>query len=226
MAIPIIVLTNGRRDCITLSIASAIEHLTGAGPMTIVNDAPDPAYGKWLDVEFVATGNTQIDVDGEHGYSKAMRVVWDIAADLHADSFLLLEDDFTFNADVDLTCLARVLDEQPHLTQLALLRQPWFGNEVVHGGLIEALEAQGQVFAEHTDGRHFWVEHRAGFTGNPTLIPKRTFTYPWPEGAWSESRFGRDLFEADKAARGAYWGRRSDAPRVTHIGHERVGQGY
>ena len=224
MAVPIIVLTNGRRDCVSRTIPSALEHLTGASTLTIVDGSGDVEYATWLRNTFggcVPTGGV--------GYWRAMQAVWEQARALlggdSIDSVFLLEDDFVFHEDVDLTCLSRVADEQPHLTQIALLRQPWFVNEVECGGLIEALEAQGQTFTERTDGRHAWIEHRACFTGNPTLIPARTFKRDWPSGAWSESRFGRELF-ADPAARGAYWGRRDDPPLVEHIGHERVGMGY
>jgi hypothetical protein len=223
VVVPIIVLTNGRRDCIARTIPSAREHLTGVSSLTIVDDSGDLDYAAWCDTfgDCLPTGGA--------GYWRAMRTVWETARALlggdSTDSVFFLEDDFVFHEDVDITCLNRVLDEQPHLTQIALLRQPWFANEVEHGGLIEALEAQGQKFDEQTDGRHSWIEHRATFTGNPSLIPARTFVHDWPAGAWSESRFGRQLF-ADPDARGAYWGRRGDPPRVEHIGHERVGTEY
>lgn len=231
VAVPLIVLTNGRRDCISRTIPSAAEHLSGTCHMTVIDDSGDPEYGRWLEEEFIGgplNGHVLHLADGG-GYWKAMCAVWAHARHLldflRTDAVFFLEDDFTFNANVDVSCLDRVLVEQPHLTQIALLRQPWFGNEVEHGGLIEALEAQGQKFTEATDGRHHWIEHRAVFTGNPSLIPRRTFAHDWPDGAWSESRFGRALF-ADPAARGAYWGRRGDAPLVEHIGHERVGSAY
>lgn len=224
MSIPIIVLTNGRRDCIARTIPSIREHLTGAGDMVIVDDSGDANYRAWLAETFPGALVTAV-APGPAGYWRAMRVVWAIARDSAADAVAFWEDDFVLLGDVAVTCLARVLDEQPHLTQIALLRQPWWPNEHDAGGLIPALEAQGQVFEERTDGREHWIEHRACFTGNPSLIPRRTFERDWPEGAWSESRFGQLLFR-DPPARGAYWGRRSDPPRVEHIGHQRVGRDY
>jgi hypothetical protein len=183
-----------------------------------------PDYRAWLAETFPDALITAVAPDAA-GYWRAMRVVWAIARDSGADAVWMHEDDFVLSDDVDVTCLKRVLAEQPHLTQMALLRQPWWPNEHEHGGLVPALEAQGQVFEERTDGKHRWIEHRACFTGNPSLIPRRTFEHDWLEGAWSESRFGRLLF-TDPTARGAYWGRRSDPPRVEHIGHQRVGRDY
>lgn len=224
MSVPILVLTNGRRDCIARTIPSIHDHLTGAGDMVVVDDSGDADYRTWLAETFPEALVTAV-APSPAGYWKAMRVVLAIARDSGADAFWLAEDDFRLLADVDVACLEGVLDENPHLTQMALLRQPWWPNEREHGGLIGALEAQGQVFEERTDGEHWWIEHRACFTGNPSLIPARTFAHDWPEGAWSESRFSRLLF-ADPAARGAYWGRRSGPPRVEHIGHQRVGTDY
>lgn len=224
MSVPIIVLTNGRRDCISQTIPSITKHLTGVGDMVIVDDSGNADYRAWLAAEFPDALVTAVAPEPA-GYWRAMRTVWAIARGSGADAVWLAEDDFIVLDDVDVSCLERVLDERPYLTQIALRRQAWFGNEHEHGGLIEALEAQGQVFEEHTDGRHHWLEHRACFTGNPCLIPARTFAHDWPEGAWSESRFGQLLFR-DPAVRGAYWGRRSEPPRVKHIGRERVGTDY
>ena len=231
MPVPLIVLTNGRPDCISRTIPSAIDHLTGVAVMVIVDASHDDVYGQWLKDEFIGGpfDGKVLHLEGEPGYWRAMQAVWSYARYLTdflaADHWMLLEDDFLFHEDIDLADLAGVLDDQPHLTQMALLRQPWFGNEHAAGGLIEALEQQGQFFTEVYDGRRWWVEHRACFTCNPTLIPRRTLNKDWPEGAWSEAQFGRLLFQ-DPDARGAYWGRRSDPPRVEHIGHQRVGTEY
>ncbi|MBX6386391.1 MAG: hypothetical protein IRZ07_26020 [Microbispora sp.] len=222
--VPVICLTNGRADCLTRTLAAARAHLHGTGELVILNDSPDPAYATWLDTT-IAGRDTRVEhLPAPHGYWRAMQAVWHLARSVDSPVFFL-EDDFVLREPVDIADLAGLLEDRPHLTQVALLRQPWFRNEIEHGGLIEALEAQGHTFAECTDGRRWWIEHRAVFTGNPSLIPQRTFAHDWPEGAWSESRFARDLF-ADPDARAAYWGRRSDAPRVEHIGRERVGTDY
>lgn len=223
--IPAIVLTNGRRSCLARTLPSIREHLAGVGDLVIVDDSGDRAYRSWLTSEYPDAVVTVVAPEPA-GYWRSMKTVWAIARDSGADALAFWEDDFVLTEDVDLTDLQRVLDAHPYLTQAALLRQPWFANEREHGGLIEGLEAQGQVFEERTDGRgRWWIEHRACFTGNPSLIPASTFAHDWPEGAWSESRFGQLLF-TDPAARGAYWGRRSDPPRVEHIGHQRVGRNY
>lgn len=223
MPVPIIVLTNGRVECISKAISSVMTHLDNVGDGLIVDDSGDDVYRAWLAEQYAAP---VVPVGaGPCGYWRAMRKVWDVARDLDTDKVVFWEEDFILHADVDVEQLATVLDSYPYLTQIALLRQPWWPNEVEAGGLIPALEVQGQEFMDRTDGTHTWVEHRACWTGNPCVIPRRTFERDWPEGDWSESRFGRELFR-DGRARGAYWGRRTDPPRVEHIGHHRAGTGY
>ncbi|MGI5274754.1 hypothetical protein ACQEUU_37355 [Nonomuraea sp. CA-218870] len=221
MPVPLILLGNGRKDCITQAVASIGTNLLGVGPVLIVDDSGDPAYRAWLQAEF------RVEVvpvaEERAGYWRAMRAVWQAAADCH--QLVFWEEDFILNQRLDVADLAEALDGHPYLTQIALVRQPWFGNEHHHGGVIEALEAQRNHFQQRTDGTHSWIEHRACFTGNPSLLPASTLRRPWPEGDWSESRFGREMFR-DPKARGAYWGRRGDSPLVTHIGHERAGHDY
>lgn len=227
LSIPLIILGNGRGDYLTQAVASIRKHLFGYGPVTIVDDSGDAAHRDWLRRTVAADLDASVVPVAARpaGYPAAMRRVWALAGG--HDMVAFWEEDFLLAEDLDLADLAGVLAEHSYLTQIALLRGPWFGNEHAHGGLIEALEAQGQTFQEVADGAgHTWIEHRACFTGNPSVIPRRTFAHPWPSGDWSESRFGRELFGADPRARGAYWGTRSDPPRVEHIGVERVGQGY
>lgn len=222
MPIPLIVLGNGRKDCIVQALASIGANLRGAGPVLIVDDSGDAAYRSWLAAEH-GVEVVPVAEDTRAGYWRAMRRVWQAAADY--DRVVFWEEDFVLNRPLDVADLTAVLNSHPYLTQITLLRQPWFANEHTHGGLIEALEASGHHFQQRSDGPRHWIEHRACFTGNPSLIPASTLRRPWPEGDWSESRFGRALFR-DPRARGAYWGRRSDPPAVTHIGHERAGSDY
>ena len=224
---PLIILGNGRTSCVARTVDSIRAHLSGFGPVTVVDDSGDENHRAWLreTVAPILDASVVPVASGRAGYPAAMQRVWALAR-AH-ESVAFWEEDFVLTEDVDLSELAAVLTDRPYLTQMALIRQPWFGNEIAHGGMIEALEAQGQHFTEVSDAHgHDWIEHRAVFTGNPSLIPARTLAHDWPSGDWSESRFGRALFGSDPRLRGAYWGRRSDLPRVEHIGHQRVGAGY
>lgn len=225
--VPIIVLTNGRPDCISKTISSALGHLHGASSMVIVDDSGDPTYGQWLEDEFIGGpwDGKVMHLPEPHGYWRAMQYVWALARTFTARHWMILEEDFTFNRDVDLRELARVLDEQD-LQQIVLRRQPWFSNEHEHGGVIEARETQGGQFFDRSDGVHHWIEHRDHWSMNPAILRVELCkSRPWPAGAWSESRFGREVLR-DPDAKLAYWGKRSDSPWVTHVGARRVGSDY
>lgn len=124
------------------------------------------------------------------GYCHQMRLIWELLRGHPTDHVLFWEADFRPASLIDVAAMVQLLDEHQYLAQVALLRQPWFHNEVEHGGLIEALEAQGQVFTDH-DG---FIEHRAFWTGNPSVFRRGLVDiYDWPDVEWSESQFGSAL---------------------------------
>lgn len=222
--IPLIVLTNGR-PCIHDTVAAAREHLTGWDRLVIVDDSGDEAHRRRL-FNTLEPQTLQPVAPAAAGYNAAMKEVWRIGRNF-PDGIFLLEDDFILETDVDVSYLKGILDQRPQLTQLALLRQPWWQNEVDAGGLIPALEKEGHVFQDMSlyCGRAVWTEHRAFFTTNPTYIPARTLGYEWPDGDYSEGMFGKHLFDSDPDARSAFLGSRTDGPLVRHVG-VRSGFGY
>jgi hypothetical protein len=74
VSIPLILLGNGRKDCISQAIPSAREHLKGLGSLVVVDDSGDDTYRDWLAAEFdvmvAGLGN------GRVGYWRAMQAVW------------------------------------------------------------------------------------------------------------------------------------------------------
>jgi hypothetical protein len=155
------------------------------------------------------------------GFGGAIRKGWSEVLDTGADFCFHLEADFTFNRDVPLIDMVDVLDQHPHLVQMALLRQPWNEQEREAGGI---LEMHPDDYEQCSDGPYRWVEHRRNFTTNPSLIPTWVLGAGWPKRAQSEGHFGIALFGADPDLRGGYWGQGEEW--VEHIGIERVGVGY
>lgn len=154
------------------------------------------------------------------GFAGAIQAGWDL---LHPDIDYVfhLEGDFTFNRPVPLDDMRQVLDENPHLTQLALLRQPWNRSEQLAGG----------VWQQHPDSYtrrgtwpRQWMEHARFWTTNPCLYPRWVAERGWPRVPQSEGMFGLKLFAEDPARRAAFWG--AGEEWVTHIGQERSGHGY
>lgn len=220
-----IVLTNGRGDCLLKMMDSFRSKVYGcevAG--TIVDDSGDYEYRRWLRTEFPLWAVRPVRFNAA-GYSAAMQTVWDESyTQRHV---FLIEDDFVFTRPVFLADLISVLCARPYLAQLVLLRQAWFPNEIQHGGLIPALEAQGRVMnpvkSPHTHSQ--WIEHTATWSSNPTVFRGGNWVldHPWPSGEGSEYRFGQDLFQAEPSTRVAYWGNGTEY--VEHIG-QRTGFGH
>jgi hypothetical protein len=227
--IALLVITDGRRDCITRTIASAQEHLVG--PITrrvIYDDSGDLTNRAWLRVTF-PDFEIAYHPEGRQGFGGAIRAAWAVLLDGTERFVFHLEDDFTFGRYVNLEAMAHVLDHRPHLAQLALRRQPWNDTERAAGGVVET-NPESYLDAEDADGYPAgeslaWLEHRLFFTTNPSLYRTDLCQRGWPLGAQSEGFFSAGLF-LDPTVRCAYWGRRNDEPWVIHIGKERNGIGY
>jgi len=220
MAPHTIVLTNGRKDCLEQMFASYEKNVAGAAPGTIVDDSGDPGYRQYLSQTY-RDWQVYAVADRAAGYSTAMQRVWALASQ-HLNVFLV-EDDFVFTRPVDLSWLQGLLDTEQHLSQVVLLRQPWFPNEIEAGGLIQALQARGEDVTPNTNGTDVWFEHQATWSSNPTVFRGGAWVrqHPWPSGEGSEYRFGRQLVSEDYYF--AYYG--DDIEFVEHIG-QRSGFGH
>lgn len=221
----LMVLTDGRRDCIGRTLGSFREYVGGL-PVTrtvIHDDSGDPDYQAWLRLMFPSF--TLVCGPKRLGFAGAMRRAWDTALASGQRFTFWLEDDFKLRRTVDLGAMARVLDRQPELLQMALRRQAWFEPELAAGGVIERnpdafLPAHTRVRGRKVE----WLEHREFWTMNPCLIPRRTLAaHEWPAGRHSELQFTRRALRNGAVC--GYWGRRDDEPWVEHFG-ERVGSGY
>jgi hypothetical protein len=225
--ITLLVITDGRRDCIERTIASATERLHG--PVTrrlIYDDSGDAENRAWLRENFESLGFVVTHhAEGRQGFSGAIRFMWDHLATWDANPFVFhLEDDFTFGRDVDLASMATVLDNHPGLVQLALRRQPWNEDERAAGGIVEQ---HPDAYTEAEWGPYRWLEHREFFTTNPSLYRRSLFTVGpgWPDAEHSEGVFSHRLL-ADPTLRVGFWGDRNSGEWVRHIGTDRVGTGY
>lgn len=153
--------------------------------------------------------------DPEHRVtaSGAVREAW-AQVDDTVDFVWHAEEDFIYTEPVDLQSMMAVLDADHRLAHLVLKRQPWNGDEIAAGGIIE--QWPQDVVDRETVG-HSWVEHCKFFSLNPCLVPRRVFELGFPEGsepAMTELLLGKGFYFG-------YWGARFDPPRVTHIGELR-----
>lgn len=220
--IALVVMTDGRRDCIEQTIPAFDAKVSGHITFRAIHDdSGDSSYRHWLHKRFpeftIWSGPRQ-------GFGGAVQSAWRHLRNRDERFIFHLEDDFVFNKAADLGDLADVLDAEPHLVQLAFRRQPWNADELVAGGIVEQHPA---AYTDRIDdaGRA-WLEHRLFFTTNPSLYRRRLLVdHRWPSGAHSEGRFTHRLLE-DPEVRFGFWGTRGSGEWVQHIGHERVGTGY
>ncbi|MBK6580439.1 MAG: hypothetical protein IPG17_30630 [Sandaracinaceae bacterium] len=133
--ITVLVMTDGRLDCLRQSLPSLQTHLHG--PVTrwlIHDDTGDKQYHQLLDYH---TGPTWelVTTEQRSGFGGAYRHAYDwwLANDTN-DYLWSTEDDFVLTRPVDFAAMVQVLAAHDYLTQLALRRQPWNPVEKAAGG--------------------------------------------------------------------------------------------
>lgn len=215
-SVVLVVVTDGRRECIGRTLPIALNRLKGLPVVrtVICDDSGDIEYQAWLRLRFP---DAELHCGGKRlGFAGNVRRAWDAALGSGQPWTFWLEDDFILDRDVDLAAMAAVLTDHPTVAQMALRRQPWFQAELDAGGIIERNPTG------YTD-RAGWLEHREFWTTNPHLIHRDTLAqHEWPNRPHSEAMFAKEILR-DRSS--GYWGSRTDAPWVTHIG-ERGGTGY
>lgn len=217
--ITLLVMTDGRKEYIKQTIPSALAQLKGSITKRVIHDdSGDGRYNSWLKLTFPTF--EVIRSPGRSGFGGAIRNAWAWLEDFDDNPFIFhLEDDFTFNEEIYLDDFIDVLNCCPNIYQMALKRQPWSEAEHIAGGFMEL---DPTSYRERT----FWIEQRKFFTTNPCIYRRSLLDIGWPEGVESEGRFTHYILRTDIEAQFAYWGKKADPPKVTHIGNNRNGIGY
>lgn len=227
MTIALLVMTDGRRECIARTIPGfldAFDRPDYLSELWIHDDSGDPDYSGWLVDEFGPLGFRVHASPGRSGFGGAIRSAWEmLRRESGAQQIFHLEDDFVPTRTIPLAMMSLLLDTQPHLVQVALRRQPWNEHERLAGGIVEQ---HPDAYTEHTHGARTWLEHRLFFTTNPTVYRRSLIrNHEWPDGSQSEGRFSHHLLGDDRLRFGFY-GARDSGEWVEHIGHQRTGTGY
>lgn len=190
--VELVVITNGRKDYLEETLASARERLKGRiTKRTLINDCVDPAWRAWLDAnlgeEFEITHHRKnLGFTGMMGSAREQ-----IRATDGPPYVFWLEEDFVFDRNIDLDEMATLLDK-PGLYEAALLRGPFFSRERKVGSIPD--EHRSSYRTEVFRGVQH-LAHRRFFTTNPNLTKRESFERPWLTGSHSESRFGEQLWE-------------------------------
>lgn len=216
--VTLLIMTNGRREYLTRTL-STLGKLHGNFSRTLIHDdSGDSDYRSWLrglGYELATTDRV--------GFAKAMISAWENLKKDKNEWVFHLEEDFVFMDDVYVDDMINVMKQNGHIKEMVLLRQPIGGRQVSKGGIVAS---HPERYEDNTDGINFWMEHRVNFSCNPCVYEKSLiYEHPWPDGTYSERKYGRMLFE-DLYAKCAYWGKRSDPPKVWHIGEIKTGFAY
>lgn len=221
----VLVMTDGRLDCLRQSLPSLMTQLHGPVSRWVVHDDTGDAQYHQLLAHHLGPVWELVTTPSRSGFGGAYRHAYDwLVAHDDAGYVFSTEDDFVLTRPVDLMAMAQVLAERDHLTQLALRRQPWNPIEKAAGGIVESRPTD-YTDRSDTDG-HEWLEHRVFHTTNPSLLPRWVLAeHRWPTGPRSEGVFSADVF-SNPETRAGYWGSRASGEWCHHIGHTRVGRGY
>lgn len=156
----------------------------------------------------------------DRGFCNQVRSTWETVSTLEEFDYVFwLEHDFRFLRRVDLADLAEVLDRNPMLCQMALMRDAINESEREAGGPYRFHSFDG---TEHFDPD--WLEHISNFTTNPSLMRREFMRQnPWPD--YQSECEGR--FSADLRRRGYTYGAWDlGEVYVEHVGALRTGHGY
>ncbi len=207
-----------RREYLRQSVASLAEKVYGPIVQRVIYDCwGDPAIRAWLTEEFGPLGFYVVGPDKPVDYTGSMQAMWRYLAKRSKGEFIFqAEDDFTYERPVNLAPMIEALQANPHIVQMALLRDPFYQDERETGGILGWPEP---AFERKQD----WLEHSLFFTANPSLFRRSLTAIAWPSGHHSETIFGKLIF-ADKRARAAFWGQGEEW--IRHIGQVRAGVGY
>lgn len=221
--IALLLMTDGRTEYIHQTITSSASMLKG--PITerwMHDDSGDEGYRQWLCSNFPFF--TPIGEGPRKGFGGAYAFAWKTLSEKSKASFIFgLEDDFTFNREVPLEDMVKVLEDNPHVYQMALRRQPWNSEEIKAGGIIERWP---EDFEEIEQGGLVWLEHRRWYTTNPNLYRRSLLDREWPVTKDAEGHFGFKIFAEDPTAKCGFWGQKTDPPWVEHTGRQRKGNQY
>jgi hypothetical protein len=209
--IALVVITDGRKDCIEQTIArfNLLVHYVFTKKI-IVNDSGSPEYHKYLCENY--RDFKIISHEKRKGLSSAIQSGWS-EIDENIDFVFHLEDDFLFTEKPSINKMISILQKNQHLAQIALLRNAYYPDEIEVGGF---------VFKNINDyiQKNEFFEHKRLFTLNPSIYPKWIVDIGWQNG-WDEPHFTSKVLTVKPHARFGYFGNMYDSPRVKHIGHIR-----
>ena len=224
MSIILAITTDGRGEYLERTIDSIEARLTGdIAARLIWDDSGDAGYLDWLGETFTPRGwCVWRSAPHRVGHAQARADLWQFVAGLPYSHVAGWEDDFVLTRPVNLDHLVEVLDLNPHLSQMALLRNACYPRELSVPSRILGWP-RARFRQRSTQGR-WWFQHRLFWTCNPSVYRVSLCSEGWPVEPGSEKVFHERQVALHRWS--AFWGHMDDEPALEHIGLQRAGGWY
>lgn len=209
--VSLVVITDGRQDCINSTIDRLNSILSYKFfEKIIINDSANPAYNNYLSKRF--TDFKIVFHETRRGLAGAVQSAW-VSYSKETDYIFHLEDDFLLEEELNIEHMIYLLEQNKHLVQMALVRAPVNPPEEQVGGFVfQHLEDYHQ--------KNEYFEHQRLFTLNPSIYPVSTAEIGWPDHG-GETEFTNKVHSIDPKKKFGFYGNIYDKPKVTHIGGRR-----
>lgn len=218
MTVALIIVTDGRGELLVRTTRALQEHLIGTLDYSlIIDDSGDTRYAQWLDSLYPSF--QIVHHVNRRGFAGAVISAWENIPP--CDFVLTCEDDMVLREDIRITDLITILAGNPQLSQVVLKRQAWNEHEVAAGGIVEMHPTD---YTNMETGGVKWAHHHRHYSTNVNLMPYAITRLGWPNVEHSEGMFGAKLREYGYSF--GMLGHKFDAPKVKHIGTQRIGVFY
>jgi hypothetical protein len=233
--ISLLCITNGRKDLLIKTLESFKESVLDDPLVTqkiIVCDTNDEDFKRWALVHFASLEFNVCFPETRLGFAGSIQRGWN-QLDLKNDYVFHLEDDFALVKPVQLQDLVTILQRDPTLAQVSLLRNPCNNQEVIAGGLINlwpneytqrGCRVQPNGKSKGVGYQVFWLDQNLYFTTNPSLYPTKITSLGWPLLNNSEAAFTKALKE--RGFKFGVYGQKTDSHRVLHLGTNRTAESF
>ncbi len=226
------ILSSGRPVYLERTLASYAQHLSPAPSAVYAYDDGEttPLAALYLPAAQEAWGGADWRSESSPvrlGQCAAQARCWQAASASEFEWAFHIEDDSVLLRPTDLRDLAAVLDAEPTLAQMALVRCPW-GHEIEYGGYISQTpghyERRETIIESGAQGcyRHLeWISTVRNWAHAPALFrTSLTREFPFPAEAGCETTIGPMIRARYPDAVFGLWG--AGEPWSAHIGVERA----
>lgn len=221
----VIIFNDGRNDYLRKTLDSLIKNLltkenkqANKFHLLLYDDMPEGRDTEELTEIKKAYKIDDVILSGEnYGINKSVQMAWG-RIPKGTDYVWHQENDFLFNEPVKLHEMINPLILNPMIGQVALLRQPWYDDEIEAGGLYDV--GYRDYRSVNVAGIDL-VGQTMFFSHNPCLYRAK---HALQIENYNELNYAKYLMTHHNIKTFCYLGKKSDKPKVEHIGVIKVGK--